>query len=448
MTTIQSKKKINIICTFVLLSFSLLFNVSYAGFGSTGRAIWKVQASSATTDVDHQITENYSMYDIYGIVSGYSRGEISEYIYKSMCSDLETNGFAFVYSHSGSYTPLMVYPYETVDIGYVESTNTICVYGSTSEIVNVYVRSGTGNPGYQGKWTTRNTSSHACYYEHAYSAVPTLYTHDIKALTISSSKLYWDGESYSYKAPTSLPSNAEITQAVQSFYNSDYYKNNKDFKDFLVMYNYKTQYFSFIGHNFGIDLGQVIVPPNYEYEGHSYNQDWWKFYLRNISSEIASNLWNRYYWLYSTNDFGETIQSDGKGSIKDLLDLCFSTSSTIVYSTTDYPVVKIELDEETGILEPIEGTIPGDQYTYDENLNPTTNEYNPLENFVPTNPTQSIIGNIDFSEINKVFEENKDILNTSGATWLFTANNQLVSYFLGFLLFVIILFIISRVLGG
>lgn len=266
--------------------------------------------------------------------------------------------------------------------------------------------------------------------------------------TDSSDNVYWDGTYYGQDpSEPIMPTNSEIAQTVQAFYNSDYYKNNKDFKDFIVMYNYKNQYFSFIGHNFGSDLGQVIVPSDYKYEGYSYKQDWWKFFLRNISSEISSKLWNKYYWLYSTNNFGTTITSNGKGSISDLVDLHFTTSSIIVYSTTDYPVINIETDEN-GVLNPVEGTIPGNQYTYEETLDPTINEYNPLEDFITVDPSQSILGDVDFDEINKVFEENKNILNIENASWLFTANNQLISYFLGFISFLIVLLIISRLLGG
>lgn len=272
----------------------------------------------------------------------------------------------------------------------------------------------------------------------------------------------WDGVSYVYEHSNSgseedipaMPTNSEIASVVQSFYNSDYYKNNKDFKEFFVLYNSLKGIYSFIGHNsvgeianhfeYGSTLSQIVYSD--DYPSNIYGLSYWKFALETLGSQI-SNFFNNYYWLYSSYDNGETITYDGKGYVTDLVEVEFdSRYSTIVYSSTNYlcRVYDYENEEETNE----QATIPGNQYTHDETLDPTTNEYNPIKDYIPTDPTQSTLGDVDFDEINKVFEENKDILNIENASWLFSANNQLINYFIGFLSFLIVLIIISRLLGG
>lgn len=283
---------------------------------------------------------------------------------------------------------------------------------------------------------------------------PNLKVHNL--VYSSEDNIYWDGTYYSTSSeeePT-MPTNAEISQAVQAFYNSDYYKNNKDFKEFFVLYNSLKGIYSFIGHNsvgeiaghfkYGSTLSQHIYTENYP--SNTTGLRYWNFSLETLGSQI-SNVFNNYYWLYSSHDNGISFAYNGKGYVTDLIDVKFdSRYSTIVYSSIDYlcRIYDYENDEETTE----DATISGDQYTYDENLDPTTNEYNPIENFVPVNPSQSILGDVDFNEINKTFEENKDILNIENASWLFTANNKLVGYFIGFLSLLIVFLIISRILGG
>lgn len=435
-------RSIRIFISFVLPFFCLLISVSYAfEFGDNPLAIRGTEENTDNVDV----------------LCGYSKSEIS-HLYSNRISELDSynemlNNFSKQGYHIFFITSyFVVFPkanFNDAGLWFDNSTKTYKYILYYDVDTTYYQYSYTSNDIISKKITGSGYFMFSHFVEGAWGNLPHL-----KILTYNSGFL-WDGETYQYKSEIlpegdtiSLPSNSEIASTVQAFYNTDYYKNNKDFEDFIVMYNYNTKYFSFIGHKHGSNLGQVIVPPGYEYEGNSYDDDWWKFFLRNISSEISSNLWNRYYWLYSTNDLGKTFTYNGKGAISDLLNLHFATSSIIVYSTIDYPVVKIETNEETGALEPVQGTVPGDQYTYDENLDPTTNEYNPLQNFVPTNPIQDILGDVDFEEINKTFEENKDILNIEGASWLFTANNNFISYFIGFLSLLIVFLLISRILGG
>lgn len=277
-----------------------------------------------------------------------------------------------------------------------------------------------------------------------------LYNSSIKSLTLSSS-WSWNGETYFYQSPSepegpTLPSNAQIAQAVQNFYNSDYYKNNKDFKDFIVLYNTETQYFDFICHTLGNTLGQVILPPNYRYQGKLYDVQWWKFY---IDENQGAFPYGKSYYLYASNDFGVNITDIGTGKISELIDLDFSNKSVIVYSTTDYPVRTYVLNEGSGDYTYTDGIIEGDQYTYNENLNPTTNGYNPLENFVTVDPSQTIIDNADFEGFSNIFNEHKDLFSfTESMHWLIVANNELSNYFLGFIVLCALFLTLSRILKG
>lgn len=458
-----------ILLSFVLPILCLLISVSYAEIEMD--IPYYAYGFSWSSTAPTSPFSDYTFDEIYNISNSYTTNPTDETTnaFNNMCSYIDNAGYCIEWVkwdyRNGMYGPwfeTIIFKKGDGELGIKkESDRYQFLFRPNSTQFELYLACSNPNTTKFTSYTSL-TDSELNDYKYILSTYFSNFSNDIeieycntniKNMTYTDSRYYWDGTYFyeysgggSEETPT-MPTNAEIAQVVQAFYNSDYYKNNKDFSDFMVLYNYDTNYFDFVGHNFGIDLGQVIVPPDYEYEGYSYNQDWWKFFLRNISSEIASKLWNRYYWLYSTNDFGENITYEGKGSIKNLIDLHFSTKSIIVYSTTDYPVVKIETDEN-GVFNPVEGTIPGDQYTYDENLDPTTNEYNPVENFVPSNPVQSVLGDVDFDEINKTFEENKDILNIEGASWLFTANNKLVGYFIGFLSLLIVFLIISRVLGG
>lgn len=443
-----------IVISFVLPFFVLLFNVSYAYIEPD------IQYTKATGSPYINTTTLF----------GYSRYEIGRIIYLHLATG-ETENFNklvesasqagynyFIFNDSSIISKYYCFVPKDMDVGFYK-------YSSTDSCYNLCIEASLTQPVYFGIYNSNNgvmsdtttllkqyalsTIDNGLYYETFYYINSLSSTSFFEAncnVKVLGNPVIWDGVTYLHKVEPdtpSLPSNSEIAQAVQAFYNSDYYKNNKDFEDFIVMYNYETKYFDFIGHNFEDKFQQLIFPA-----GHIYNERWWKFSLDGLTTQASSYLFNKYYWLYSTNDFGENIKYEGKGSINDLLDLRFATSSIIVYSTNEYDVVVYTYDENDEFVSSEMETMPGDQYTYDENLDPTTNEYNPLENFVPTNPSQTILGDVDFNEINKVFEENKDILNIEGASWLFTANNQLTNYFLGFLSLLIVFLIISRILGG
>lgn len=453
-------KKLNTIFSFVLLSFCLLINVSYGALDVNGQASWEVKPSTQGSTTSYSITSNYTLKDIWSISKGYYEGEISESIYKTMCDDLKVNGFAFIGSNTmvtGSRWAVTVYPFNTVDVGYVESESRIYLYGTstTDYWYSQVFESNEKNI----KISTSSTASHACYSNYV-KGPPLLYTNDIKSLTILSSKVYWDEETYFYKIPTeplnpAMPTNAEIAQAVQLF-NDNVYDEEKTgkicgFSDFFVLYDKSTKKYSYIGHGMGNSLGQLIVAPNYYYEGYKFDKQWWKFFkdTENNDYNIIRDLTK--YFVYVSDGTLDTLTYIGSSNISGLIEKSgpWATDTTIiVYSTIDYPVKNITFDSSTSdpIIET--GTIEGDQYTYDENLDIADNNYNPLDNFITVDPVDTVIGNVNFSEINKTFEENKGILNIENASWLFTANNKLIGYFLGFLSLLIVFLIISRILGG
>lgn len=443
-------KKLNTIFSFVLLSFCLLINVSIAEFSETTSVPECIFTTGTVIDSSTQFG-NYSLTDIKTLVTNYNSGgyEDSSFAddYNVMLDTLKANGYYF-FNYCDNYSSFILGTWSDTGVK-IQTNGTYKGLYFYFDIDAWYIYPA-------GSRFYNKTSTSAGYFliqlqvyddnEHVQLNCPCKVLDRTTGLWTSEYLISYPPNTDESDTP-SLPSNAEIAQTVQAFYNSDYYKNNKDFKDFIVLLNTKTNAISFIGHNFSEYLSQQIVPANYEFDGEKYSQDWWRFYLRSITDQIKATLFERYYWLYSTIDLGETITYDGKGYMNDLLNLRFTTQSVIIYSTADYYVQTFEKDDE-GVYWPETGTIPGDQYTYDETLDPTENQYNPFDTFVPTNPSQNILGNVDFNEINKTFEENKNILNIENASWLFTANNKLVSYFVGFLSFLIVLIIISRLLGG
>lgn len=254
----------------------------------------------------------------------------------------------------------------------------------------------------------------------------------------------WNGTYYysiSPPTPSYIPTNAEIAEKVQAFYDSDFFQNQSDFKDYFVLYNYNNETFSFIGHNLSNDIGQVIYRSNYP--SNTTGVDYWSFWLRDLSTHIW-NWFNNYYWLYTTTLDSETITYTGKGSVTDLLDLKFNpTYSTIVYSTIDYPCVIYGWDDDEGITVEQE-TIAGDFYTYDENIDPTTSEYNPITNYVLPNSIDTLLSNADTTSLFNLFV----VPDFSNMEWILLVVGVFWSYFGGFVLLTCVLLFIYWVLRG
>lgn len=262
---------------------------------------------------------------------------------------------------------------------------------------------------------------------------------------------YGDG-SYWYEvtpptppAPSYIPTNEEIADKVQEFYNSDFFQNQSDFKDFFVLYNYNNETFSFIGHNLDTHIGQHIESADYPLN--TTGISFWRFYLTDVVTHVW-NYFNNYYWLYSTTLSSDTISYDGKGAVTDLLELKFDSNySTIVYSTTDYPVEIIEWDSNNNESIITRETIPGDYYTYDENLDPTTSEYNPVTNFIKPSSIDTVISNANTEELINIWTEN--IPDFTELAWLFTCVGFLWGYFGSYILvFCLLLFILHIVRGN
>lgn len=452
----KMNRSIRIILSFVLPFFCLLISVSYATWTEVPNS-----ATASTTSVDTSDT-----------IAGYTLNSIRNYF---TSTDIEgRNTMLNAVSDAGYYvlwfstrldnSVYYTFIYEkdsNIDIGAnVSSSDRFHIYPYINEGDVFYFRlSGTTtNPQKRtctksGRFTHFTSNGYTLdAFNKNISADPNYFGNIpyIKTL-LTNSGYYWDGNYY--KSPTdepdtpTLPTNAEIAQAVQAFYDSDYYKNNKDFSDFMLLYNTTNGNCSFVGHTLGNILGQVIIPPNYRYQGRLYNEQWWKFYIDENQGALP---YSSTYHLYSSNISEPNIISDeGIGKISELVNLDFSTKSTIVYSTTDYPVRTYVLDETTGDYTYTDGTIEGDQYTYDENLDPTISGYNPLDNFVTVDPAQTIVGNADFDGLSNSFENHKDLFSfTENMQWLIVANNKLSNYFLGFIIMCALFITLGRVLKG
>lgn len=466
---------IRCVISFVLPFFCLLISVSYANI-ETEVPYYPFGASLSSTAPSSPFAD-YTYEEIYDILYAYMKTPTDETTntFNNICSYIDKAGYCieFIQWNYSSYGPFFeAYIFKKGDgelgINYDSSAHRVNVLfrPSAPTFDLCVVTYSSGGEYYIKPRSYTDSEFNANYifvqnFDLFYNTPVLSYsTASIKNMTYTNSRWYWDG-TYFYEPSVpeepdtpSLPSNVEIAQAVQSFYNSDYYKNNKDFKEFFVLYNSLKGIYSFIGHNsvgeianhfeYGSTLSQIIYSD--DYPSNTYGLSYWKFNLETLGSQI-SNIFNNYYWLYSSYDNGESITYDGKGYVTDLLEVEFdSRYSTIVYSSTNYLCRVYDYENEEETIN--DATISGNQYTYDETLDPTTNEYNPIKDYVPTDPTQSILGDADFDEINKVFEENKNVLDIGNASWLFTANNQLFNYFSGFISFLIVLIIISRLLGG
>lgn len=433
---------IRIMLSFVLPFFCLLISVSYADWTSTPiKNTARIESNYTTTPATFG---DYTMATIKTIVKNYMNDSTTyETQYNSMIEYLENMDLALVFAKRGTDSYCFVFP-DNIDVGLYSDTNYYFINNGRVDF---------GTTAYSTYYYGNSTDTTAVYFNVNQTDSLFYSTKSVKKISYANG-YYWDG-TYIYEVPTvpdepespSLPSNAEIASVVQAFYNSDYYKNNKDFSDFMVLYNTTNGNYSFIGHTLGNVLGQVIIPPDYRFEGKLYSEQWWKFY---IDENQGATPYASTFHLYSIiNTALDVISDDGVGKISELVNLDFSSKSVIVYSTTDYPVRTYMLDETTGDYIYTDGIIEGDQYTYDENLDPTISGYNPLDNFVTVDPSQTIIGDADFEGFTDVFEENKDLFSfTENMQWLIKANNKLSNYFLGFIVMCALFITLGRVLKG
>lgn len=251
----------------------------------------------------------------------------------------------------------------------------------------------------------------------------------------------------------SLPSNAEIAQSVQLFYNTIYNQPNIAFDDFIVLYDVSTGLYSYIGHTRGNAIGQVIVEPNGYYNGYKFDKQWWQFFLdeQNDSWEWQNITKYNNYYLYTSQGDIDTLEFVGKDKIDNLFTSGpWATSNTvIVYSTNDYPVKYITFSDESPDPVVEEGTIKGDQYTYDENLDITDNQYNPLDNFVSIDYPSTLVSRAEFDKFMETFDENKDFLILpTDSNWIIIACNSLFNHFSSFVIMCAVFIIVERIMRG
>lgn len=312
-----------------------------------------------------QLTENYTLYNVWSIVKQHYLGDLSDSIYNVMFEELRSNGFGFTFSDYNDIFEVVVYSYEAVDIGYYN--NYIQFTQSGTESTTIYSQV---SDRYSRSKITVENKSYSSVYE------PIYITDSVKLLTCSGGYVYWDGESYYYQAEISTPDtpvlDSETANVIQKFYDSDYYKENKDFRDFYILHTPSTGYYSIIGTQRLLNQYMVEAGVKLGYEEESYDVDWWFF---DTAHDVLTNL---YYWLYSTTDNGDTFAYDGKGLINDLCNVRFTTGSSIVYSTRDYNCIRYFLTEDE------DGTkytaidyeyIETGSYEFSSELTPTENNY-------------------------------------------------------------------------
>ena len=407
----------------------------------------------AYSSMNSNFNSDVSFMTLSNTIYGYYEGNtVTQEVFDSVISSAENTHNIYIWKVPGSNTIRWGACLKSMDLAhYVASNNGYLNIITNSTTYNYYDCFFT----YVRSWS--NTAN--CYYKT--SNIPNGYWQmdTISELLYSSVSIYectyvsggtcYGDGSYWYTVtppappePSYIPTNEEIADKVQEFYDSDFFQNQSDFKDFFVLYNYNNQTFSFIGHNLGDNIGQVIYRSNFPQN--TTGVDYWSFYLVNATTHIW-NWFNNYYWLYTTTLDSETITYTGKGAVTDLLDLKFNpTYSTIVYSTTDYPCVIYGWDDTNNEITEESETISGDSYTYDENINPTTSEYNPITNYVLPNSIDTLISNADIPGLLQIWVTP----DFSNMDWIFLSISAFWGYFGGFVLLTAIMFFIMWLLRG
>lgn len=455
-----------ILFSFVFSIFCLLISVSSADIVADEFYVSDSSAFSFSSSSASLVLEGYSPANIAGAVKSYIvNGD--DTLLKPILDDLSNKGFSktVIYrSMNGSFPryEINIFPDEfDFDFTYFNlgTLDTIGLYASSD---SYYYRFWEDRNTYWGSTRTQTTDSYAYIYNAFSTPTSSNSNHfivfnnmSVKTVTYSSGYYVWDGISYFYKDSSSddsdiptFPTNAEIASAVQMFYDSDYYKNATDFDKFIVLYDNTTGLYSIIGHTIPEFLQQVIIPPNHRYQGYIYDVQWWKF---EVNENSGAPAYGTPYYLYVIDHKLETLQYRGKNTISSLVESgpWATANSIIVYSNYDYLVRTYVLDEETGDYVYTDGVIAGNQYTYDENLDVTNNNYNPLDNFVTVDYPSTLVGNADFESFLNMFNENKDFLVLpQNANWIILANTSLFSYFGSFIIMCTLFIIIERIMRG
>ena len=442
--------KLNTFLSFVLLSFCLLINVSYAEIPANV----EVAIDTNFGFVNASTFGDYSASTLLSYFSDYYNKD-DETSFDTLLSIFSDAGFSrYVISRKTDGNNSYIYLYflcDGNDVAYNLDDNGIpqnACYSCDGDTLyyQFYIKGSTKTFGYvsssKNKYRFFNlvSSSPTMSYEYDFSSEP------IKIVTLritDTSQYYitWDGTSYyqvSNPSTSTMPTNAEIASAVQLFYNSVYQATNA-FDDFFVLYDTSTKLYTYVGHTRGNSLGQVIVEPNGYFEGYKFDVQWWKFFL-----DEQEDSWNwqnisKYfnYYVYSSEGTADTFKEVGYSNISGLLsDGPWATSTTIiVYSTTDYPVKYITFSDDSPEPNIQTGVIEGDQYTYDENLDITDNNYNPLDSFVTIDYPSSLVSRADFEEFMNIFNENSQFaVLPSNANWIVIANNSLFEHFSSFII--------------
>lgn len=444
----------NLICFAV--SSLLLLSTSF-GIDNNTTYNFSTYQPNAMSNANSLYYAGYSLHDIAHNIYDYYKNGANELTYLTMIDALESANLNIViFNVNGANNPI----YEayildnTLDLVYLCDSNDSKMYfggittdsttlTSSKNVTFTALNNLTGNVTYQNRSLDSNKLvsmklNISYIYELCYSSTS---IYELNGVWTSCS---WNGDYY-YQAtppePSYIPTNEEIADKVQEFYNSDFFQNQSDFKDFFVVYNYNTGLFQFIGHNLGISIGQEIYPANYPTNTTGF--DYWNFYIRSLGS-IIWNWFNNYYWLYTTTLDSDTIVYNGKGTMTDLLELKFNpTYSTIIYSTTDYNCVVYSWDDEHGIDYEQE-IIPGDYYTYNENVNPTTSEYNPISSYINVNSIDTLVSNADTVSLFELFV----VPDFSNMEWVLLAIGVFWGYFGGFVLLMCVLLFILWIIRG
>jgi len=445
----------NLICFAV--SSLLLLSISYATFDLNVPTEIKYNADYTANSIG-----NYSKSTIGSTIRNYTSNPTDPSYssdFNTMISYLSSIGLSNYYICSNGSQYGYCFFDSTSDLGFYlydsENSDYYMVAVSPSSSSTAYFQMLGSSNLYNISNNTNNYSYHIATKNSNYVS----YMNDnypIKSVNSVNGNYVWEGAYYRTVGPSYIPTNEEIAEKVQAFYDSDLFQNQSDFKDYFVLYNYNNEVFSFIGHNLtgtitdtnGTHdnmslLGQVIYSA--DYPTNNIGQTYWTFRLETDWASIVNFFNGNKYYLYATTLDSETITYTGMGSISDLVQLKFDpTYSTIVYSTKDYMVTVFDNPSPP---DPDYGTrdiISGDLYTYDENIDPTTSDYNPITNYVLPDSVDTLISNADIPGLLQIWVT-PDFSNMG---WIFLAISSFWGYFGGFVLLTAIMFFIMWLLRG
>lgn len=435
---------ISFLCSPLFLSYSFAFDKDIYVNGGSFSTAWNDRSNLPNVEV----ASGYTFRDVYDVWSNFNTypSSYSDTFY-TMVQALTDNGI-FIYAGMQSSSLKVLICTSPIDVG-----NEVIVDCSAGDVI-YYIDK---NSYYKQVQVSTFTCNSSGYYSFSITLdSPISYqscNKRIKSLTYTNGSGYvWTGD-YLYDSPSIIlgggsfsgdnlitPTNQELRNKIQAFYDSDFFKNSTDFDKFIVLYNYKNGYYDFICTKNSL-VQEIFYDGAYDVMTDFSSPVTW-FRLDSNFGNLESIVYP-YYWLYSSTYDSNDFNFEGKGSQNDLRRVRFdSTYSIVVYCSYNYSCNKHYPDSSDNVSE----VISSGSFTFDESLDPTTSIYDPFSVVVSSNPVDTILGNYDVSSISEILTNN--LISYTEMSWVFTAVSSLFSVFSSLILIVCVMLLISKIIGG